>query len=764
MLFRSDSGNYGSVWTDFDNDGDLDLYIAKCRQGVQDNTDERRINVLFVNNGNGTYSEMGATYGLRIGAQSWTANFADIDNDGDLDCLVTNHDVDSQILENDGSGHYTDITATTGLDLSDITSIESVMEDFDNDGFVDILVTGDDARYFHNNGNKTFTKISNLFDNNAMESFAIGDLNHDGFMDIYASYAGIYTTPDPSVNDMIWLNKGNTNNFVTVDLKGTTSNEGALGARVEIYGAWGKQIREVHAGESYGTCNTSSCHFGLGTATAIDSIVVRWPSGNITHIANPKANQFVKVIESQCVSADNVITSNTNSFTFCSGQSLTLNAPAGHSYLWSDASVGQSISISTTGEYNVTISDALSLCPVTSATVKPSLNPDETPSVVVSGKLSFCQGGSVTLTSSQANSYLWSNGDATQSITVTQPNSYSLTVQGVCQQFTSTPIVVNVLAAPIPTAQGASLVGPGSVTLTAAGNSLSWFTQSLGGTAVGTGTNYVTPYLTSPTTFYVQDAYSYGGGTVSTGQKNHQGTSLYSGTNNFNETILFNVIQPCTLQSVKVYTDTYGGRIIELRNASGTVLQSHSVDISADSTVVPLNFVLTPGTNYQIGTNEAKNMISFGFASPRFQRSASANYPYLADSALTLTSSSQGSNYYYYFYDWKVEKAPTVCESERVPVLADIVLGVSSVANTEGINLFPNPTNDKLYIRSDKSVSSLVSIDITDVSGRVINHIALNTLVANNTETIDVSNIASGVYFVKIKTANSQLVERVVVR
>ena len=97
-------------------------------------------------------------------------------------------------------------------------------------------------------------------------------------------------------------------------------------------------------------------------------------------------------------------------------------------------------------------------------------------------------------------------------------------------------------------------------------------------------------------------------------------------------------------------------------------------------------------------------------------------------------------------------------------MLADIVLGVSSVANTEGINLFPNPTNDRLYIRSDKSVSSLVSIDITDVSGRVINHLALNTLVANNTETIDVSNIASGVYFVKIKTANSQLVERVVVR
>lgn len=55
-----DSGNYGSVWSDFDNDGDLDLYIAKCRQGVNDTNDARRINILFVNNGNGTFTENAA--------------------------------------------------------------------------------------------------------------------------------------------------------------------------------------------------------------------------------------------------------------------------------------------------------------------------------------------------------------------------------------------------------------------------------------------------------------------------------------------------------------------------------------------------------------------------------------------------------------------------------------------------------------------------------------------------------------------------------
>ena len=161
-----DSGNYGSVWTDFDNDGDLDLYIAKCRQGVNDPADGRRINVMFVNNGDGTYTENAAEYGINVGWQSWTASFGDIDNDADLDLLLTNHDFESQIFENDGTGHYTDITASTGFDISNITSIQSGFEDLDNDGFVDILITGSTHRIFHNNGNSTFSEVTGFFDGN----------------------------------------------------------------------------------------------------------------------------------------------------------------------------------------------------------------------------------------------------------------------------------------------------------------------------------------------------------------------------------------------------------------------------------------------------------------------------------------------------------------------------------------------------------------------------------------------------------------------
>ena len=114
----ADSGNYGSVWVDFDNDGDMDLFVAHCRQASSSTSDLRRKDRLFVNDGFNNFTDQSTAYGIEATsyAQTWTASFGDIDNDGDLDLMVTNHDIPSQIFENDGTGHYTDITATTGFD------------------------------------------------------------------------------------------------------------------------------------------------------------------------------------------------------------------------------------------------------------------------------------------------------------------------------------------------------------------------------------------------------------------------------------------------------------------------------------------------------------------------------------------------------------------------------------------------------------------------------------------------------------------------
>jgi hypothetical protein len=156
-----------------------------------------------------------------------------------------------------------------------------------------------------------------------------------------------------------WLNStSNENHFITLNLKGTESNEGALGARAEIYGSWGKQIREVRAGESYGTCNSFNLHFGIGTASAIDSVVVRWPSGITTSVKNPAIDQFITIIENECVSP-NITISYTGDPILCPGESLDLFAssiPSDYTYLWSTGATTSSITAAASGDYYVTIS------------------------------------------------------------------------------------------------------------------------------------------------------------------------------------------------------------------------------------------------------------------------------------------------------------------------------------------------------------------------------------------------------------------------
>ncbi len=307
------SGNYGSIWIDYDNDNDLDLYISKCRLGVNNPNDGRRVNLLFENDGNNNYTDVAQSVGLAPLGQSWSANFEDIDNDGDLDCVLINHDITSMIFENDGTGNFTNITASSGIasTLSGLGSggIQVVMEDFNNDTFIDILITArsDSHRLFLNDGDKTFTEASNAFTlpsgPNRIQSAAVGDLNNDGFIDVVAGFATGYNGPSNNP-DVLYLNNGNTNNWSEIRLVGDVSNINGIGARIEIQGAWGTQIREVRSGDSYGIMNSLMTHFGLGTATGIDAVIVHWPSGSVDTILNPNINEVLVIEEGETLSTE----------------------------------------------------------------------------------------------------------------------------------------------------------------------------------------------------------------------------------------------------------------------------------------------------------------------------------------------------------------------------------------------------------------------------------------------------------------------------
>ncbi len=292
------SGSYGSIWVDYDNDGDQDLYISKCKTGVSDPTDPRRVNMLLQNDGNNNFKEVAAQARMNIGDQTWLTEFADIDNDGDMDAFVGNHYTRSKLMRNNGNGTFTDITASSGLLptlSSDVFVIQSVFRDFDNDGFVDLMFSGSDHFLFMNNGNRTFTP-TNPFGDQEIESFALGDLNSDGFVDVYAGYAEFFSEPS-TIKDALFMNDGNNNNFLAVQLQGIESNSNAIGARVEIYGAWGMQVREVRSGESYGVMNSFTQYFGIARNTRVNRIVVKWPSGIQQTINNPQINTFHQILE-----------------------------------------------------------------------------------------------------------------------------------------------------------------------------------------------------------------------------------------------------------------------------------------------------------------------------------------------------------------------------------------------------------------------------------------------------------------------------------
>ena len=758
----ADSGNYGSVWTDFDGDNDLDLFVAHCRQSTSSVTDLRRKDRLFENNGSNVFTETSTAHGIELpGAyfQTWTAMFGDIDNDGDFDLGLVNHDIGSQILENDGAGNYTNITSGSGFTYGG-NYIESVMEDFDNDGYIDILISGPEWKYFKNDGDNTFTEQASLFANNGMSSFAIGDLNHDGFIDVFASYGDIYVSPT-SVDDVLYLNDKNQNHFITFDLEGTTSNKGAVGAKVTIHGAFGTQVREVRAGESYGTINSSQLHFGLGQNEEITSADVWFPSGETQHFDNLAADQFVTVIENTCSITGNIIP---GSHIICTGQTTTLTAVGGFSsYLWSNGETTQSIQVSSTGSYNVKVTQGS--CSNISPLIDLQVSPDETPTVSVAGDLTFCQGGSVTLDgiSGSATSYLWSPGGATtQSISAMEGGNYTVTIQGVCGSFTSTPVTVNMLAAPAPTANDVTLIFPASTTLNATGSNPQWYDQSTGGTLLGTGNSYTTPVLNAPTTYYVEDITSYPGTSANTGITNHSGNSFSGNTTNGN--LIFDAMANCTIVSVKVYTDSAGTREIQLKNSGGTVIASSVVNIPVGTTVLTLNFAVPVGTGYQLTTNSTVNNTSFGYNAPRLRRNSSGvAYPYTVPNVISITGSNQGSQYYYYFYDWEIELASTECVSERVPVVVDIATGINTV-DVNGIELYPNPAKDRLFISLNNQAYSKVFVNVMDLEGRTVTQQAFYNTASSQKLEIGLNNLSEGVYMIKVIADETESVYKVAVK
>ncbi len=217
---------------------------------------------------------------------------------------------------------------------------------------------------------------------------------------------------------------------------------------------------------------TTFCSGGSVVLTSSAPSGNTWSTGAITNsiTVSTSGSYTVSVGSGSCIatSAPTTITVNPaptatitpgGPTTFCAGGSVTLTASAGGTYLWSSGETTQSITVSTSGSYTVTVTS--SGCSATSAPTTITVNPNPaTPTITPVGPITFCLGGSVTLTSSAASSYLWSDGSTSQAITVSGSGSYTVTITNGGCSATSAPTSVTVN--PTPATPTITLGGPAS--------------------------------------------------------------------------------------------------------------------------------------------------------------------------------------------------------------------------------------------------------------------------------------------------------------
>ena len=287
-------GDYGSIWIDYNNDRNIDLFIAKCGGST-----ERRTNMMLTNNGDDSYSENAADIGLADPMQTWSSAWGDFDNDGDMDVFVGASSGDHKLMRNNGFSDdgnpdndftFTDVTLGAGVSSAP-TGWESSAFDIDNDGYLDIIANG---TILYGKGDLTFEDA----DPNQInyKNGAFGDLNNDGFIDTF--YNGIR-----------YYNLGNSNNWVKINTVGTASNINGIGARVEIHTPSGVQIRDVRSGEGFEFMSSLNTHFGLGSETQIDNIIIYWPSGIVDTVPNPGVNTTHNIVEGAFLSNDENVVS-----------------------------------------------------------------------------------------------------------------------------------------------------------------------------------------------------------------------------------------------------------------------------------------------------------------------------------------------------------------------------------------------------------------------------------------------------------------------
>ncbi len=308
------SGYYGLgvVWSDFNNSGKPDIYVAN------DSTPK----FLYQNQGNGTFKEIGLESGTAVsddGSEQASMGLAlgDYNHTGRQSIYVTNFSDENDLLyRNEGDWNFKDVSYASGVALPSLPYVKwgTAFVDVDNDGWLDLVAVNGhvypqvdtlpsgagyrEAKLLQmNQKDGTFCDASDqagkaLMEHRVSRGLAIGDLFNDGKMDLVVG--------DIDGAPMVLRNRGVPDrHWVSFELTGTKSNRLALNARIRITAGGMTQTDEIHSGGSYLSQSDLRVHFGLGSANKIDRVEIDWPSGQVETLTGLETDKFYSVTEKQ---------------------------------------------------------------------------------------------------------------------------------------------------------------------------------------------------------------------------------------------------------------------------------------------------------------------------------------------------------------------------------------------------------------------------------------------------------------------------------
>ncbi|MGA8065847.1 MAG: CRTAC1 family protein [Terriglobales bacterium] len=306
----------GVSWGDYDNDGWPDLFVA----------DDTTPNHLYRNNHNGTFSDEALVAGVAMNGEgqalgSMGVAWGDYDHSGRLSMFVTEFaDQPNTLYRNQGSRGFEDVAMSSHLGPPSLPFLGwgTTFFDMDNDGWLDLFVAcghvypqmdsvpGSAAyaepmllhRNLHNGTFDEVSKVAGLADMplRSRRGAAFGDIANHGNVDIAVLNVG----EPPSL--LLNTNQA-ANHRVLLQLAGTKSNRAAIGARVTMHAGGMTQFDEVRGGGSYLSQNDLRLHFGLASATQIDLLEVRWPTGKTESFKDVAADKIYAITEGQGIKA-----------------------------------------------------------------------------------------------------------------------------------------------------------------------------------------------------------------------------------------------------------------------------------------------------------------------------------------------------------------------------------------------------------------------------------------------------------------------------